>query len=69
MNKPPLTHDEYERRFKDRIVDRLTPAWSAADAHIAAEDEYEAWETDDYTNPERDADECLSYWDDDGDNN
>ena len=70
-----LDHDEYVRRFTDRVVEQLTtlredgspPAWSAFDAREMARAELESQEADQRTDdPEYDADEAMTYWDDDG---
>ena len=65
---------EYARRFKAQIVSRLTAngeGWSADAAMAAAESEWEAFAESDGSNlngnPENDADEAMTYWDDDGD--
>lgn len=65
--------EEFERRFKARIVERLMmpgSTWERARAEAAANAEWSAqtedseWDCD--GDPESAADECLSYWDDDG---
>lgn len=69
---------EFARRFKARIVSVLTvedSPWTLAEAIDAAENEWAAFDEPkgedalwalDNSNPEDDADECLSYWTDDG---
>lgn len=70
-----ITGEEWARRFKARIVARLTEegsAWTPEQAEAAAQDEYGACSAADmlsgYENdPEGSADMALSYWTDDGD--
>lgn len=73
-----VTAADFEQRFKARIVQRLTlhgSSWTAEQAQETADDEWEAYceyDTErgplavDCT-PEVAADECLSYYDNDGD--
>ena len=67
MNMP---RDEWERKFKARIVDTLTGAgslWTTEEAEMAANNELDGlWEEAFEDDPEHAADESLSYWDDDG---
>ena len=70
--------DEWARRFKARICERLKPykaeghkgpGWTQAQAEQTAEAEYEATSTHDIMSgfeddPEGAADECISYWGD-----
>lgn len=73
-----MTEQEWQERFKSRIVERLTvedTKWTREEAIAAAQAEWEGlsgsvgedahWALDE--NPEDSADESLSYWDDDGD--
>jgi hypothetical protein len=77
--QPAVTLEEFERRFKARILARLSGSgtvWTQEQAEEAATEEYEAiceydtsngpndWQTD---IPEFSADESLSCWEDDGD--
>lgn len=69
-----MTADEWARRFRARIVSRLTEpgsSWTTAQAEDAARSEYDAIDADDITDrewndPEGAADESLSYWENDG---
>jgi hypothetical protein len=71
-----VTIEEWERRFKDRIFKRCVAAgWTESEADSRAEDEYEAlceYDTSKgppapWAKPESEADESLSYDEDDGD--
>lgn len=71
MSNPSLA--EYKVRFKARIHERLDdPAWRESDIDAIAEAEFDGFydtsdpESFDTSHPEDDADECLSYWDADG---
>lgn len=65
---------EWERRFKARIMERLTAtqvtdenpegAWTAAEAEEVARNEFDNVEIELDASPEASADECLSYWGD-----
>ena len=64
-----LSSDEYERRFKARIVERLTGGWTPASAAEAAQAEWDSVSFEDHAvsfenDPEGAADEELSYWGD-----
>lgn len=73
-----MTTDEWKRRFKARIVDRLKPfkpdghkgrGWTQAQAERAADAELESVDFGDIycgfeDRPEASADECMSYWGD-----
>lgn len=62
--------DEWEARFKTRIIARLMQSpteWTIEAAQEAAQNEFDCVTVDLTDNPEWSADECLSYWDDDGD--
>ena len=74
MNAPSakaISGAEWERRFKARIVARLTAVgegsqWTADEAQQVAKSEYEAIGPNDWADygdiPEAAADEALSYW-------
>jgi hypothetical protein len=78
MNTPEqMTREEWIDRYAKRIMDRA--GWSAEEARRAAEvgaDEYERYERaannalvwGSPTSPEDDADDEMSYWENDGEN-
>lgn len=60
-----MTRQEFERRFRARIVERLTPEWSERAARRAADCEWDAYSDWDATlgdDPEGAADESMTYW-------
>jgi hypothetical protein len=70
-----VTPAEWEQRFKARIIELLSGGdWLPDQMQETADNEFEAlteatgedsnWGLDE--SPEASADECLSYWDDDG---
>lgn len=69
--KMPTADEAYEGKFLNYIIGLLTldgqTGWSREEAEAAARNELECTALEDRTDdPEGDAAECLSYWDDDG---
>lgn len=66
--KMPTADEAYEGKFLNYIIGLLTldgqTGWTREEAEAAARNELENVERSD--DPEGDAAECLSYWDDDG---
>lgn len=63
-----INDEEYARRFKARILARLSgpdTIWTQENAEEAATDEWESFDRGDDNDPEGSADDCLSYWEND----